>query len=367
MSRIVLAGRIAIHAGDTIVDERLLPGRQPRLVFAMLVVERHRPVFREELADNLWPERAPETWETALRVVVSRVRRFVAASGIGTPDTLYVQAGGYRLQLEDVEVDLEQAVAARALAESVLASGDAGRAARLATEARAVLARPLLTGIDGPWVDARRRELTLELVGALEVLAAARLRLGQPARARTAAEAVIGVDPFRERAHRLLIRAELAAGDVVAGLRAFERLRILLAEELGVDPSPETQALHVELLRGTASPAPVVGAASLPGSSHLPSDAPPYPGLRSFDEGDAARFFGRSADVSRLLDRLGATRFLAVLGASGSGKSSLGTCQVGVAGQLGGVSLWMSGLLIQAWAGSRGAVGGRVNRSGWAV
>ena len=323
VSRIVLAGRIAIDAGDTTLDERLLPGRQPRLVFAMLVIERHRLVSREELADNLWPERAPETWETALRVVVSRVRRFVAASGIGTPEALYAHAGGYRLQLEDVVVDLEEAVAAREGAESVLASGDAARAARLATEARAVFARPLLTGIDGPWVDAWRRELAMELVRALEVLASARLELGQPARARTAAEAVIGVDPFRELAHRLLIRAELADGDLVAGLRAYERLRVLLAEELGVDPSPETQALHVELLRHSASPAPVEGAALPTVPSHLPSDAPPYLGLRNFDEGDAARFFGRSADVSRLLDRLTATRFLVVLGASGSGKSSL--------------------------------------------
>lgn len=322
VSRIVLAGRIAIHAGDTIVDERVLPGRQPRLVFVMLVIERHRSVSREELADNLWPERAPETWETALRVVVSRVRRFVAASGIGTPDTLYAQAGGYRLRLEDVGVDLEQATAARERAESVLASGDAGRAARLATEARAVFARPLLAGIEGPWVDARRRELAMELVRALEVLARARLQLGQPARARTAAEAALGVDPFRELAHRLLIRTELAAGDLVAGLRSYERLRVLLAEELGVDPSPETQALHVELLRRTASPAPD-GAALPSRSPRLPSNAPPYLGLRSFDEGDAERFFGRGADVSRLLDRLGATRFLAVLGASGSGKSSL--------------------------------------------
>jgi WD40 repeat protein/DNA-binding SARP family transcriptional activator len=323
VSRIVLAGRIAIHAGDTTVDERLLPGRQPRLVFAMLVVERHRPVSREELADNLWPERAPPTWDSALRVVVSRVRRFVAASGIGTPDTLCAQVGGYRLQLEDVGVDLEQAVAAREGAEAVLASGDAGRATRLATEARAVFARPLLSGIDGPWVEAQRRELAMELMRALEVLATAQLQLGQSARARTAAEAVIGLDPFRELAHRLLIRAELVAGDLVAGLRAYERLRVLLAEELGVDPSPETQALHVELLRHTASPARVEGPASPPGPSQLPSDAPPYLGLRSFDERDAARFFGRSADVSRLLDRLDATRFLAVLGASGSGKSSL--------------------------------------------
>lgn len=323
MSRIDLAGRIAIHRGGMTVDERALPGLQPRLVFAMLVTERHRPVSREELADNLWSEQPPDTWDTAIRVVVSRARRFVAAAGIGPPEALDAQGGGYRLQLEGIEVDLERAVVANETAESALASGDAERAARLATEARAVFARPLLAGVDGPWVDARRRELTLELVRALEVLANARLRLGQHARATTAAKAAMSVDPFRESAYRLLMQAGLTAGDPVAGLRAYERLRLLLVEELGVDPSPETQALHLDLLRHTASPAPE----RVPPPSRAPAsrsaDRAPYPGLRSFGEQDAAYFFGRSADVSRLLDRLGATRFLAVLGASGSGKSSL--------------------------------------------
>ena len=322
--RIVLAGRIAIQTGDVTTDERALPGRQPRLVLALLVVERHRPVSREELADNLWPGRAPETWETALRVVVSRVRGFLVASGIGTAGSLWAQAGTYRLHLEGVEVDLEVAVAAREEAESALASGAPERAARLATQARAVLARPLLAGIDGPWVESRRRELTLELLRALDVLAAARLELGQPARAVTAADAAIAVDPFREPVHRLLIRAQLAAGDPVGGLRAYERLRGLLADELGVDPAPETQALHGELLRQTAAPttsqpAPLASTVA----ARAPPGAAPYVGLRSFDEHDAMRFFGRDADVSRLLDRLTATRFLTVLGASGSGKSSL--------------------------------------------
>ena len=346
--RIVLAGRIAILAGDTTIDERALPGRQPRLVFAMLVVERHRLVLREELADNLWPERRPDTWDTALRVVVGRVRGFVVASGLGTSEVVHAQSGGYRFQLEGIEVDLEGAVAAREGAESALGAGHAEKAARLATQAQVVLARPLLAGIDAPWVDDRRRELALDLRRALEVLADARLGLGQPVRAMTAAEAAIAVDPFRESAHRLLIRAGLAAGDPVAGLRAYERLRLLLAEELGVDPSRETQDLHAELLRHTALQDPVPARSQPRVSATMPADAPPYLGLRSFGEGDAGRFFGRSADVSRLLDRLGTTRFLAVLGSSGSGKSSLVRAGVIPAlrrGALPGSDTWAIGVL----------------------
>lgn len=100
-----LAGRIAVRTCDGTVDERALPGRQPRLAFSLLVCERHRPVPREELADNLWPERRPETWPSALRSVVSRVRDFVSVAGLGPRDLILADAGTYRLRpLIDVEV-----------------------------------------------------------------------------------------------------------------------------------------------------------------------------------------------------------------------------------------------------------------------
>jgi WD40 repeat protein/DNA-binding SARP family transcriptional activator len=322
-SRIVLAGRIVVQTGDATIDERVLPGRQPRLVFTMLVCERHRPVTRDELSDNLWPDRRPATWETALRGVVSRVRGFVVASGLGPGELLQARAGTYQLRLEGVDVDLDSAVTATRRASSALHADDAVRAARWANEAQAVLTRPLLAGIESPWLEARRRELTLELQRTLETLAQARLRLGQYAQAVTASQAAITADPFREAAHRLLLRAHIAAGEPVAGLQAFEHLRTLLAEELGVDPSAEAQAMHLELLRMTATPASLLAPPRPAVAAGDPSDSSPYPGLRSFDAQDAARFFGRSADVTRLLDRFATSRFLAVLGASGSGKSSL--------------------------------------------
>jgi hypothetical protein len=51
--------------------------------------------------------------------------------------------------------------------------------------------------------------------------------------------------------------------------------------------------------------------------------AVPYRGLRVFREEDAAFFFGRDREIQRLVERLKSSRFVAVLGASGSGKSSL--------------------------------------------
>jgi hypothetical protein len=49
----------------------------------------------------------------------------------------------------------------------------------------------------------------------------------------------------------------------------------------------------------------------------------PYPGLRPFDTSESLLFFGRDQQVLDLADRLSRNRFVAVLGLSGSGKSSL--------------------------------------------
>jgi hypothetical protein len=69
----------------------------------------------------------------------------------------------------------------------------------------------------------------------------------------------------------------------------------------------------------------VVGAAEVKDLENLPPEPgdPPFQGLQYFDEKDADRFFGRELLIARIVARLGRTRFLAIIGASGSGKSSV--------------------------------------------
>jgi WD40 repeat protein/DNA-binding SARP family transcriptional activator len=347
--RITLAGRIAVEIDGMVLDERALPGRQPRVAFSLLVLGRDRPVPRDELAASLWGEDRPATWEPALRGVVTRVRGFVVTSGLGTGDTLRSDAGTYRLHLPiDVEVDLEMAFWRLERAEAALRRGAAAAAVTDAAEARGVLVRPLLSGGDSEWVEARRRELGHLLLRALDVLAEGRLALGQLADAVAAADAALDLDPYREPMYRTLMTAHARAGNPAAGLLAFDRCRRQFADELGFDPSPATQRLHLELLRNEPQKDEAVRSqtrertnASLERPAQ--ADVPPYVGLRAFGESDADRFFGRDGDVARLLDRLATSRFLAVLGPSGSGKSSLvlaGLLPALRAGALPGADTW---------------------------
>lgn len=246
-ARISLTGRFAVSVADRDGDgqARPLAGGQVRVVFGLLVCERQRVVEREELAHNLWPDRRPTTWKTALRGVVSRVRGFLVDAGLGDRDVIRAEAGTYRLELPaDVEIDVERAIADATAAADALSAGDPDRAIEAASRARTVLARPLLPGVPAPWVEVRRRTLARRLVTTLETLSAARLLLGDHEGALAAADEVIAVDPYRESAHRLAIRAHLAAGNVGAGLRAYQRCRDLLADDLGISPSADTQALR---------------------------------------------------------------------------------------------------------------------------
>ena len=70
--RVFLAGRVAVEANGHVIDETRFPGRQGRLLFAYLVTEQGRPVPRDELAEALWGEAPPATWEKALTVVGAR-------------------------------------------------------------------------------------------------------------------------------------------------------------------------------------------------------------------------------------------------------------------------------------------------------
>src|SRR5436190_9286164 len=97
--RVFLAGRVAVEANGHVIDEAQFPGRQGRLLFAYLVAEQGRAVPRDELAEALWGERPPATWEKALTVVVSKVRAVLADSGLDATATLTGAHGCYRLEL----------------------------------------------------------------------------------------------------------------------------------------------------------------------------------------------------------------------------------------------------------------------------
>jgi SARP family transcriptional regulator, regulator of embCAB operon len=245
--RFYLTGRVTVE-GATVLDQTGLPGRQGRLALVYLVLERHRPVPLDDLAHALWGLTLPPSWERSVRVLVSKLRRALAPTGPGP--TIVSEAGCYQALLGRAWVDVEAAANAIDRAEGAWRQADLATGWSEATVAAAITRRPLLPGDDQPWVAQERGRLRSIGVRALEVLASVHLDRAEHVLALRTAEELVRLEPLRESGHRFLMRAHVAGGDRPEALRVYDRLRASLTDELGVEPSPESAALHVEILRG---------------------------------------------------------------------------------------------------------------------
>jgi DNA-binding SARP family transcriptional activator len=215
----------------------------------MLVLERHRPVPRAELAELLWPDGLIRTWEPAVRCVVSKVRGFLITCGLA--DTIsHGDDGTYQLLLPDgVEVDVESADSAVAAARRELDDGHPRRASELAEQARGIAAMPFFPDAHGEWVDGMRDRMQEMLLWSHCVLGEAYTRDGRHELALQALGRAIELAPFREPTYRLLMRAHMAAGSRAEAVRAYHRCRGFLADELGLEPAADTTTLYLALLR----------------------------------------------------------------------------------------------------------------------
>lgn len=246
--RVTVAGRVAIEANGVELALTGL-GRAGRLMLAVLACERHRPVSRDELADALWGEDLPRSWEQMLRGLVSKLRVVLGEAGLDGGKALATAFGAYQLNLPpDTSVDVDEAVANRVTAAARLSAGDPQAALQLASAAADVACRPFVPGSTGSWVEGRHGELRELHLSSLELIARAATMLGRSSEAVAAAESAVALEPFRESTYLALIGAHAAAGNRAEALRAYERCRHVLAEELGVNPSPTTEAAYLALL-----------------------------------------------------------------------------------------------------------------------
>jgi DNA-binding SARP family transcriptional activator/ABC-type branched-subunit amino acid transport system substrate-binding protein len=273
--KVSLTDRVRIEADGAVVEEQRFPGRQGRLVFAYLLAAQGRPVPRDELAEALWGDKPPATWEKALSLLVSKLRALLHECGVSGSDALTSAFGCYQLALPTgTWIDLVAADEAASAAERSLASGEIEQARTDAAIAEALARRTFLPGEDGRWVEDTRADLRETLVRALECLAEAQRLAGDPRAAVRAAEELVELEPYRERGYRLLMKAQSAAGNHAEALRVYERCRRLLDEELGTYPSPETEGIYRELLElpaaQRADSPPVAPPPALP-----PSHEPP--------------------------------------------------------------------------------------------
>ena len=242
-ARVQLCGPFAVEVAGRRLDHRL-PGRQGRLLVGYLALHRHQRIPRAVLIDALWGETPPGAAGAALNALVSKIR------SVAGPHLL---AGRGELALmlpAGARVDVEDALTSVHTAETAVAVGDWRRVWTPALTAYFVTRRRLLPESDAPWVEAWRRRLLDIGIRALECYGTACLELGgaELPGAERAARELVEAAPLRETGHLLLMRALAGRGNVAEALAAYERLRVLLREELGVDPCRAVQDAYAGLL-----------------------------------------------------------------------------------------------------------------------
>ena len=266
-----------------------LPAGQAATLLCYLVATRERASDRDELIDVVWPDRSPSDPQAALRPLLSRLRRVIA------PATF---EGTQRLRLalpEPVWLDTEEAV--RELeAVRAAARGAEWETARACAQTVTGLLRPgLLPGQRGDWVDALRRQFEELELEALEWVARSSLALGagEAAGVEAASRELIARSPYRETGYRFLMEALAAAGNAAEALRVYERLRVLLRDELGATPAAEIQALHGRLLAAD-------GGARAGGPAAAGSGSPRVPLPSVLSPGERTAFVGRQPELDVL-------------------------------------------------------------------
>ena len=238
----VLGGLVVEGVGD-----RELASRKGRLLLKVLLMARGRPVSNDRLADVLWGDRQPAHPVDQVGVLVSRLRSVLGADRLPRTD------GGYAFVPD--WVDLDELEARVREARDALSAGRLG-AAFTAADAGLALARGVvLPEEDGDWVEAPRAAAQILVTAARRVGAEAASRAGDHGAAAVLAQQALLDDPFDEVSLRIVMRAHGAVGRPASALAVYASFRAALAEELGVSPSPETEALHGELLDATDRPA----------------------------------------------------------------------------------------------------------------
>ena len=207
--------------------------RQQRLIAALAI---KGPRLRSYLVGLLWPEYPDSKALESLRVSVHLTSRQVPG--------LIVNEGRLLSLNEQVDVDLKRI---RAKARALGQEGFGGGAASLLDELRDA---QLLPGWYEDWVVFEQSHLLQDRLRIFTDIAARSLALGDCGMAGEAAEAAVGIEPLYEKAVGLLIRAELQRGNPAAALRAYERYREQLQEDMGLLPAePVRELLAVVLER----------------------------------------------------------------------------------------------------------------------
>jgi basic membrane lipoprotein Med (substrate-binding protein (PBP1-ABC) superfamily)/DNA-binding SARP family transcriptional activator len=302
-------------AGDDGAGLRLGGARQ-QLVLAMLLAQPNSVVSTDALVDGLWGDSPPSAARHTVQGYVSELRRLLGP-------VIERNGAGYFVRADRASLDSVEFETLLSEGRATLAENPEVAAETLRTGLRLWRGLPF-AGLDdaGVLVAERTRLVELQLL-ALEDRFDAELASGRHREVAAELDALSRQHPYREGLRARHMLALYRSGRQAEALRAFQQTRAVLVDELGLEPSPLLRQMEEQILVQD----PALDLASLNGESPSDPHQPrgnPYVGLRAFTEADADNFYGRDELIEQLASIVtGDARLTAVVGPSGSGKSSL--------------------------------------------
>jgi DNA-binding SARP family transcriptional activator len=256
-----LLGPVEAWAAGRLIE--LGPPRQ-RGVFAALAVDTRRLVPLETIMDRIWGERPPATARDTLYVYIARIRRLLAEAAVdGSESTQGVarSAGGYVLDVPPEQIDLHRFTHLVGQARDPVCP--APKRVALLREALGLHRGVPLAGIPGDWAERVREVWTRHHLDAVAAWGEAELRLGNGQDVIDRLTGLVAENPLAEPAVAVLMQALYVNGRGADALNCYVELRTRLIEELGTDPGPDLQRLHLSILRGEPLPTPAPDVATL--------------------------------------------------------------------------------------------------------
>lgn len=277
-----------------------------RCILASLALEPNRVVSVDRLVEQAWDGEPPRTAENGLKVAVSRLRQMLGPDG---PKHIQTQPPGYLLVAAPAETDSGAFLRLADRGRAAFAAGDAAGAADILRGALALWRGPVLADMaDRSFVQVAAVGLEEARLSTIEDRIDADLACGRARELVAELEDLVQQHPLRERLWHHYLLALYRSDRQGDALRAYERVRVLLADELGIDPGPELRALERDILGHAPSLDFVAGDAPV-ARHNLPPERGP--------------FIGRSDEAEALSAAIRAERVVTVTGAAGIGKSRL--------------------------------------------
>ncbi|WP_339428644.1 BTAD domain-containing putative transcriptional regulator [Nocardia spumae] len=225
-------------------------GPKPRALLAALTVNRRRAVSSQALADIVWNEDPPDSYQASLQVFVSNIRKALRNSGIDPAAVLRTESSGYRLEVADDDCDLGRFETTRKAAAEAAAAGDHETASRMFGAALEQWSGTALDDLSGTrFADTFATAMDEERLLVASARIDAEIACGRASSVVGELVSMTTAHPMREPLWVQLITALYLSGRQADALEACRRVRTVLADELGIDPGPALVELEKRVLR----------------------------------------------------------------------------------------------------------------------